>query len=97
MSFDRFAAVVSGLVAKPAFFAFTVLMVALWFPTLFLMKVDTSQLIINTSTTILTTWLVALLHNDQRRTERALVKALDDIAAAVGVDSDAEEESEGKK
>lgn len=69
--FDKFADRVEKLVANAWFFGACVVLVVVWFPTLFFLKVDTSQLIINTATTIITFLLVALLQNTQERFERA--------------------------
>jgi low affinity Fe/Cu permease len=86
--FDRFAESASRLVSRPAFFTVCVVMVVLWMPSYFLFRdVNTWQLIINTSTTILTQLLVALLQNSQKRFEdltirqnRQIIKRLDSIA-----------------
>jgi len=51
-----------------------------WFPTLFIFAVNTSQLIINTITTFL---LVALLQNSQTRSDDALRQKLNAIADAL--------------
>ena len=86
--FDRFADRASSLVSKAQFFAFCVLMVAIWFPTLFFMPVDASQLIINTSTTIVTFLLVALLENTSKRGNDAVQQKLNAIAEALAVQMD---------
>jgi low affinity Fe/Cu permease len=78
--FDRFADGAHKLVSKAWFFAVCVVMVAAWFPTLFLMPVDSSQLIINTSTTIITFLMVALLENVARRGDDATQHKLNAIA-----------------
>jgi hypothetical protein len=53
--------------------------------------VNTSQLIINTITTIITFLLVALLQNSQTRSDQALQQKLnaiaDDLRAAVGLEN----------
>lgn len=77
--FDRMADQVAQVAASAYFFAGCVLLVAVWVPTLWLMSVDTSQLIINTATTIVTFLLVALLQNDQHRFERAVNLRLREI------------------
>ena len=51
-----------------------------WFPTLFIFAINTSQLIINTITTIITFLLVALLQNSQTRSDDALQEKLNAIA-----------------
>jgi low affinity Fe/Cu permease len=79
--FDRFAARAADLVSRAPFFAFCVLLVVAWIPTLPLAgSFDTWQLLINTPTTVLTFLLVAILQNTQRRTERALHHKLDALA-----------------
>lgn len=79
--FDRFADVAHKLVSQAWFFAVCVALVVAWFPTLFLMPVDSSQLIINTSTTIITFLMVALLENVARRGDDATQHKLNGIAA----------------
>lgn len=69
--FDRFASVAARFVSKAWFFAACVLMVLVWFPTMFVMPIDSSQLIINTTTTIITFLLVALLENTSTRADAA--------------------------
>src|SRR4051794_26702715 len=78
--FDQFADAAHKLVSKAWFFAICVAMVVAWFPTLFLMPVDSSQLIINTSTTIITFLMVALLENVARRGDDATQHKLNGIA-----------------
>lgn len=66
--FNRFADVVASIVAHVGFFAFCVFLVLLWIPSIKLFgDTETWQLIINTTTTIITFLLVALLHNTQHR------------------------------
>ena len=81
--FDRFAAWASTIASRAIFFSFCVLIVLLWAPTIFLMKFDTSQLLINTTTTIITFLLVALLQNSQSRDEKAVQQKLNAIAKAL--------------
>jgi len=81
--FDRFAERASNLTSRAAFFAVCVLIVVVWAPTIFLMKFDTSQLLINTTTTIITFLLVALLQNSQSRSEMAVQQKLNAIAKAL--------------
>lgn len=82
-AFDRFAERAASYVGRAPFFAFCVLMVVMWFPTLFVMPVDTSQLIINTSTTIITFLMVALLENSTKRADKAVQHKLNAIAQAL--------------
>lgn len=79
--FDRFASLVEKSVAHAWFFAACVALVAGWFPTLFFMPIDASQLIINTATTIVTFLLVALLQNTQRRNDASTQHKLNAVAA----------------
>jgi hypothetical protein len=84
--FDRFAAVAARLVSKAWFFAACVLMVVVWAPTYFLLRsVDTWQLVINTATTIVTFLLVALLQNSQERSDKALQRKTNAVAAGLAV------------
>ena len=79
--FDHFAGWSSKVVGRAAFFAFCVLLVVVWVPTiLFLHSVDTWQLIINTITTIITFLMVALLQNSQTRSDLAVQHKLNAIA-----------------
>jgi low affinity Fe/Cu permease len=94
--FDRFANHASKLVSHAVFFSLCVAMVVLWFPTLFFMPVDSSQLIINTSTTIVTFLLVALLENTSKRGNDAIQAKLNAIAKALALvmeDMDCETEA----
>jgi len=81
--FDRLASHTATLVSRAWFFTLCVLMVLTWFPTLFLMPIDSSQLIINTTTTIITFLLVALLENTSHRADAALQRKLNAIAGAL--------------
>jgi low affinity Fe/Cu permease len=77
--FDKFADLVDGQVSKAWFFAFCVALVVGWAPTLFILKVDTAQLIINTVTTIITFLLIALLQNTSKRGNDAQQAKLNSI------------------
>jgi low affinity Fe/Cu permease len=87
--FDRFAAWAAKSAASARFFAFCVLLVLVWLPSLAVVpervppRVDTWQLLINTATTVITFLLVALLHNDQQRFEDATNRRLTAIIEAV--------------
>lgn len=81
--FDRFASWAASWVSKAWFFSICVLMVVVWFPTLFFMPLDMSQLIINTATTIVTFLLVALLENTSTRADAAVQQKLNAIAEAL--------------
>lgn len=79
--FDRLANAVSEVTARAWFFALCVLVVLLWAPSILAFhSVDTWQLVINTTTTIVTFLLVALLQNTQRRSDRAIQQKLNAIA-----------------
>src|SRR5690348_7090072 len=80
--FDRFAAWSGDNVARAWFFVACVLLVVVWVPTLFFLDMNTSQLLINTATTIITFVLVALLQNTQARTTAALAHKLDALLEA---------------
>jgi low affinity Fe/Cu permease len=83
--FDKFATKVGNFIAKAPFFAFCVFIVLIWFPTLFFMPIDSSQLIINTTTTIITFLMVAVLENVTKRGNDALQHKLNAIAEALAV------------
>jgi low affinity Fe/Cu permease len=97
--FDTFATGASKFVSRAWFFAFCVLLVVVWAPSIVLIhSISTWQLIINTMTTIITFLLVALLQNTQERADRAtqdklnaISEALSKIAAAQGLKEDAAE------
>jgi hypothetical protein len=79
--FDRFAGWSAKVVSRAAFFAFCVVLVIVWAPTIFVLHdVDTWQLIINTITTIITFLMVALLQNTQTRSDQALQHKLNALA-----------------
>src|SRR5215210_7176153 len=69
--FDRFAGHAAQLASRAWFFAFCVLLILLWAPSITVIgSVDTWQLIINTATTIVTFLMVALLQNSQTRADQ---------------------------
>ncbi len=79
--FDRFAGWATQLAGRATFFAFCLLLIVLWAPSILLLKsVDTWQLIINTATTIITFLMVALLQNSQTRSDMALQHKLNALA-----------------
>jgi hypothetical protein len=79
--FDRFATAGSTFVSRAWFFAFCVLLILVWLPSIFVIReIDTWQLIINTATTIVTFLLVALLQNSARRSDEAVQHKLNAIA-----------------
>ena len=82
--FDQFAGWSAKVVSRAAFFAFCVVLVVVWAPTIVLMRdVNTWQLIINTITTIITFLMVALLQNTQTRSDQALQHKLNALADAL--------------
>ena len=78
--FDRFAGGASTLASRAPFFAFCLLLIVIWAPTISFLKIDTWQLIINTATTIITFLMVALLQNSQTRNDQATQHKLNAIA-----------------
>jgi low affinity Fe/Cu permease len=82
--FDRFAEVSAALVGRAAFFTAAVVLVLLWLPLIFVFgSVDTWQLVLNTITSVVAFWLIALLQNTERRGDRALHRKIDALAAAL--------------
>jgi low affinity Fe/Cu permease len=88
--FSRFAHEMARLAGKPAAFITAVLAVVIWAATgpLFGYS-DTWQLVINTSTTIITFLMVFLIQNTQNRDQLALQVKLSELIIAV---KDAENE-----
>jgi hypothetical protein len=87
--FDRFAGRASDIVSRAPFFAFCLLLVFAWLVEGALRVAsdgagaflgDTYQLQINTTTTIITFLLVALLQNSQTRSDRAVQHKLNAVA-----------------
>lgn len=100
-AFDKFADWVADQVAHAGFFIFCSLLVILWIPSIFIVpdkvpgKLDTWQLIINTTTTIITFLLVALLHNTQHRQGKATNERFQALIDAMqGVDDPVEDEGQ---
>jgi len=82
--FDRFATAADKVVSGAWFFAFCLLLVIVWAPSIVLIRdINTWQLIINTLTTIVTFLLVALLQNTQTRSDEAVQHKLNAIADAL--------------
>jgi hypothetical protein len=79
--FDRFAGVAALVASRATFFAFCVLLIVVWAPSILVLNdVDTWQLIINTATTIITFLMVALLQNSQTRSDQAVQHKLNALA-----------------
>jgi low affinity Fe/Cu permease len=97
--FDRFAGHASHVASRAWFFGFCVVLVVVWAPSIVVIhSLNTWQLIINTTTTIVTFLLVALLQNTQERSDQALqsklnaiADSLSDLMTAQGLDKDAAE------
>jgi len=91
--FDRFAGVTAQVASRAPFFAFCLLLVAVWLvqgavsivaQRSFHAFLDGQyQLEINTTTTIITFLMVALLQNSQTRSDQALQHKLNAIADAM--------------
>jgi low affinity Fe/Cu permease len=83
-TFDRFAEAGTHFVSHGLFFTVSVVLVAVWLPTIVAFKsVDTWQLVINTFTSVLAFLLIALLQNSERRYDEALHHKLDAVAAGL--------------
>lgn len=79
--FDRFAGHAAQLASRAWFFAFCVVLILIWAPSIALIRsIDTWQLIINTATTIITFLMVALLQNSQTRADMAVQHKLNALA-----------------
>jgi hypothetical protein len=82
--FDRFAGGVAHQVAQAPFFAFCVILIVVWFPTLpFWGDINTWQIVINTVTSCITFLLVALLQNSTARADRANQVKLNAVAGGL--------------
>lgn len=81
--FHRFAARIAGIVGSPWAFLVALVTVVAWATSgpLFHFS-DTWQLVINTSTTIITFLIVFLIQNTQNRDARALHLKLDELIAS---------------
>jgi low affinity Fe/Cu permease len=83
--FDRFAGWASHVASRAMFFAFCVLLIVIWAPSIVIIgNVDTWQLIINTATTCITFLMVAVLQNSQTRADQAVQHKLNAIADGLG-------------
>jgi low affinity Fe/Cu permease len=81
--FDRFASRTSEFAARAPFFSMCILVVLLWAPSIIWLDMSTWQLIINTTTTIITFLMVALLQNTESRNDAALQHKLNAIASGL--------------
>lgn len=83
-AFDRFARATSHVLGLPSAFIVALLIVIAWAATgPALGYSDTWQLIINTSTTVLTFLMIFVLQSTQNRDTTAVQKKLDEILRAV--------------
>jgi low affinity Fe/Cu permease len=97
--FTRFSTTVSTWVGRPWIFAAALAFLVLWALSGPLLGFsDTWQLIVNTSTTIITFLIVFIIQNTQNRDNMAMNIKLDALLKKVGVDDDdllaAEDESD---
>lgn len=81
--FDRFATKASEFAARAPFFLLCILLVLIWAPSIIWLPMETWQLIINTTTTIITFLMVALLQNSQTRSDQAVQHKLNALADAL--------------
>lgn len=95
--FDRFAGWASATVSRAWFFAACVALIVVWVPTLLLLDINTSQLLINTATTIVTFLLVALLQNSQQRADQASQHKDNAVAAGLAALMEAVADSDPSK
>jgi low affinity Fe/Cu permease len=73
--FERISDKVSGVVGSPYWFIFSLVIIIVWLPSGFLLGWgEIWHLIINTTTTIMTFLMVALLHSSQSRWEVRMEK-----------------------
>lgn len=79
--FDRFAGWAAEVASRASLFTVCVLLVIVWAPSYFVFRNgDMWQLVINTTTTIITFLMVALLQNTQTRNDQALHHKLNALA-----------------
>jgi low affinity Fe/Cu permease len=81
--FDEVAEAASNLTSSPAFFAFCVLLVALWLATHVIGLSSHWQHLVGDAMAAVTLLLLALLKNSELRAEHAVQSKLDAIAAAM--------------
>ncbi|MGZ9718576.1 low affinity iron permease family protein [Rhizobium miluonense] len=86
--FTRFAVTVSNWTGKPAIFVLALLVVTVWGATGPIFNYsDTWQLVINTSTTIVTFLMVFLLQSAQTRDTRAIQAKLNELILTSGAEN----------
>lgn len=82
--FQSFADSVNGVVGSPYWFVFSVIMVITWFFSGFFLNFsETWQLMINTTTTILTFLMISLLHSSQKKWEDKIERLQDREASTI--------------
>lgn len=83
--FDDFAEWTSRQISRAPFFVFCVALVAIWLPSFLIIRnLDTWQLVINTTTTIFTFLMVAVLENSTQRFEDSVHTKLDGVLDLLG-------------
>lgn len=71
--FENLAEFVSSIVGSPYWFAWSLLVIIMWFPSKFVFKSEELwHLFINTFTTILTFLMMSLLHSSQSKWEKKI-------------------------
>lgn len=82
--FQAFADRIDKIVGSPFWFAFSLFMVVVWFFSGFVVGFgDSWQLIINTTTTVLTFLMIALLHSSQQKWEDRMERMQDREASHI--------------
>ena len=82
--FQAIADAVSNIAGSPFWFAFSVIMVITWFFSGFFLNFsETWQLMINTTTTILTFLMISLLHSSQKKWEDKIERLQDREATTI--------------
>ena len=73
--FERFSEFVSDIVGSPWWFVFSLLVILVWIPSkLIIQSAELWHLLINTTTTIMTFLMMALLHSSQKKWEDKIEK-----------------------
>lgn len=105
--FERISDRVSGVVGSPYWFIFSLIIIFIWLPSgFFLGWGEIWHLLINTTTTILTFLMVALLHSSQSRWEDRMerlqqretseIKAIEKNTKKVAYDQGKQTKNNGK-
>jgi low affinity Fe/Cu permease len=81
--FDSMAERAAQVTSEAPFFMVSLVLLAAWVPTLWILGSETSQFLIQTVTAIVTFLLVALLENSQHRSEQAVNIKLNAIAQGI--------------